>query len=72
MAKQLDKPRRFKVGERVRFTVGRRNIEGEIIEDRGNLGYGGVQIVRVAQPDDYSGEIEEFEVPVDEVELVEA
>jgi len=48
------------------------DYEGEIIVDHVNLGYGGVQVARVAQPDQYSGEIEEFEVPMDEVELVEA
>lgn len=37
----------FKVGDRVTFRIGENDIMATVIEDRGNLGYGGRQIVGV-------------------------
>lgn len=51
--------RRFRVGDRVRYTMGARKWVAWVVEDRGNLGRGGEQIVRlngspVADPENLS------------------
>jgi hypothetical protein len=38
------KPGRFRVGDRVRVPFGGESIEATIVEDRGNLGVGGMRI----------------------------
>lgn len=61
-------PARVKVGERVGVAVGGRLLEATVIEDRGDLGARGQQVVRlsigeqkrVATPEPY-----EVEMPVD-------
>jgi len=40
--------KRFKVGDRVRFWLGKHRRSGTVIEDRGNLGVGGTQLIRVS------------------------
>ena len=39
--------RRLKIGDRVKFPWGGTQLDGMIVEDRGDLGVGGEQIVRV-------------------------
>jgi hypothetical protein len=34
-------PGRYRVGDRVRILYGFRGVEGEVVEDRGNIGAGG-------------------------------
>jgi Ni,Fe-hydrogenase III small subunit len=41
------KKQRFQVGDRVRFRLGTNLISGPVVEDLGNIGVGGDQIVRV-------------------------
>jgi len=60
-------PARVKVGERVGVSVGGRLLEATVIEDRGDLGARGQQVVRLsvgegrrATPEPY-----EVEMPVD-------
>jgi hypothetical protein len=50
----------YRVGEKVRFTLGARSVVATVIEDRGRIGHGGEQIVRVAMPIDttYHSEFE--------------
>ncbi len=45
--KTKSKKRVLRVGNRVRFPFGADEVEALVIEDRGNLGVGGRQIVRV-------------------------
>ena len=60
--------RRFHVGENVRFTFGTLPVTGEVVEDRGPLGGGGRQIVRVRlDMDPYDPLF--FELPADELEV---
>jgi hypothetical protein len=37
----------FKVGDRVRFKLGAHRVVGRVVEDRGFIGVGGRQLVRV-------------------------
>lgn len=50
----------YRVGDRVKFKLGARDVVATVIEDRGLIGHGGEQIVRVATPPDstYHGEFE--------------
>jgi len=60
------KPGRFRVGDRVHLLVGWRDLEGEIVEDRGNLGVGGKRLYSVRiKPDEWN----ELLVPYLEDEL---
>jgi hypothetical protein len=64
-------PGRVKVGERVGVPVGRRTVEATVIEDRGDLGARGQQVVRLAVGGEGGGrgagapEPYEVELPVD-------
>ncbi len=61
-------PGRVKVGERVGVDVGGRLLEATVIEDRGNLGARGQQVVRLSvceQPRAAAPEPYEVELPVD-------
>ncbi len=61
-------PGRVKVGERVGVDVGGRLLEATVIEDRGNLGARGQQVVRLSvgeQPRAVAPEPYEVEMPVD-------
>jgi hypothetical protein len=54
-------------GDRVRYQVGSTTFHGRVIEDRGNLGVGGRQIVRieVVPASELDGEIRRFEMPAE-------
>jgi hypothetical protein len=52
----------FKVGDRVRFKLGAHRVVGTIIEDRGFMGVGGRQLVRVEVELDATY-LREFELP---------
>jgi hypothetical protein len=56
-------------GDRVRFQIGRSTFHARVIEDRGHLGVGGRQIVRIevvpASPLD--GHVEQFEMPAEDL-----
>jgi len=43
----MDRPL-YRVGDRVTFKLGVRDVVATVIEDRGFIGHGGAQIVRVA------------------------
>ena len=62
-------PARVKVGQRVGFSVSGRLLAAEVIEDRGDLGARGQQVVRLAVEDPMiPGEHFEVEVPVEWLE----
>lgn len=61
---------RLKLGDRIRFVFGDAEIEAIVIEDRGNLGVGGRQIVRI-RTEIEPGITEEWETPAEGVDLVE-
>ena len=69
MASSVHKPRRpgrYQVGEHVRVSVGGRVVDADVIEDRGDLGASGQQVVRVAVKDDFNpADAFQVEVPVD-------
>src|SRR3954471_1146739 len=72
---QARKDRRLKVGTRVRFIFGAGEVEAEVVEDRGSLGAGGRQIVRVRLLGDWGasddgGEDTSFEMPAEELSPV--
>jgi hypothetical protein len=65
--------RRFRVGDQIAFTWGPGDkVPGVVIEDRGNLGLGGRQIVRFRATLSPGTEPVEMEFDEDEVELVKA
>ncbi len=65
-AHRVGRPVRVKVGDRVGVPVGGRVLAAEVIEDRGDLGAHGQQVVRLAVDDPMiPGEHFEIEVPVD-------
>jgi hypothetical protein len=60
------RPVRVKVGERVGVSVGGRLLTATVIEDRGNLGARGQQVVRLAVGEPIiPGQGYEVELPVD-------
>jgi hypothetical protein len=61
---------RIEVGEWVLLPLGEDPLEAQVIEDRGNLGYKGRRLLRVAVPMEEGGEPMEFEVP--EADLIRA
>jgi hypothetical protein len=58
---------RLAVGTKVRFKLGGRDVVGTVIEDRGPLGIGGVQLLRVRLRVAGTDEVMEFEVPATEL-----
>ncbi len=65
-AHRVPHPVRVKVGQRVGFSVGGRVLTAEVIEDRGDLGARGQQVVRLSVEDPtIPAEHFEVEVPVD-------
>jgi hypothetical protein len=65
-AHKVSTPARAKVGQRVGFSVSGRLLAAEVIEDRGDLGARGQQVVRLAVEDPMiPGEHFEVEVPVE-------
>jgi hypothetical protein len=61
---------RIEVGEWVLVPFGGDPLEAQVVEDRGNLGYKGRRLLRVAVPMEEGGEPVEFEVP--EADLIRA
>ena len=49
-ANRVATPARVRVGQRVGFSVGGRLLAADVIEDRGDLGARGQQVVRLADP----------------------
>jgi len=64
-AQTVHRPGRVKVGQRVGVSVGGRVLEATVIEDRGDLGAHGQQVVRLAVGDPISSDLFEVEFPVD-------
>ena len=65
-ATQRARPARVKVGEEVGVSVGGRLVRATVIEDRGDLGARGQQVVRLAVQSPAAGaEPYEVELPVD-------
>lgn len=61
---------RFRVGDKVAFTFAGRRRVARIIEDRGNIGRGGRQLLRVVYVG-RGGQFEQsFEVPAEDVTAV--
>ncbi len=64
----LAKPRKFKVGDRVRFQYVFERLKGVIIEDRGPIGAGGRQLYTVrAKFDPTTGSEIVLELPAEEL-----
>jgi hypothetical protein len=64
--------RRIRVGDTVAVSRGSRELIAEVIEDRGDLGVDGEQIVRIGW---FPAEVEEqveYEVPVSELRVLSA
>jgi hypothetical protein len=65
-AHRVSRPVRVKVGQRVGFSISGRLLTAEVIEDRGDLGARGQQVVRLSVEDPMiPTEHFEVEVPVD-------
>jgi hypothetical protein len=62
MAAEPDLPE-FRVGQAVMLRIGSGDLDGKVVEDRGNLGVGGERIFRIAVSFDEGSEPREFEVP---------
>lgn len=60
---------RLRAGERVTFSYRGHVVQAEVVEDRGDIGVGGRQIVRVRFGEDAS-DIAEFEMPATELTRV--
>lgn len=67
MAKRRAHATEFHVGDRVQFSFGGHPTVGTIIEDRGPLGVGGRQLIRVRVDVAETDETLEFEIPVSDV-----
>jgi hypothetical protein len=61
---------KIEVGEWVLLAFGEDPLEAQVVEDRGNLGYKGRRLLRVAVPMEDDDEPVEFEVP--EADLIRA
>lgn len=61
------KPRIVCVGDRVAVQFATRVIQAEVIEDLGEIGVGGRQLVRVRALEPTDGEYEEFELAAEEL-----
>jgi hypothetical protein len=61
---------KIEVGEWVLLPLGEDPLEAQVVEDRGNLGYKGRRLLRVAVPMEEGGEPMEYEVP--EADLIRA
>jgi hypothetical protein len=57
----------IEVGTPVGVNLGVRTVRGTIVEDRGEIGAEGRQLVRVEVPVTGTDEVRVFEVPVDEL-----
>jgi hypothetical protein len=64
-AQKLRTPPRLKVGETVEFPYGGGPATGLIIEDRGDLGFRGGQVIRVAVRTGWKNQVIRFEISAD-------
>jgi hypothetical protein len=61
------KAKKLKVGDRVAFKMGKRTVHATIIEDRGAIGVGGRQLLRIRVDADNTAEPSVFEIPAEDV-----
>jgi len=57
-----------KIGDKITYGIGKNKIDGVIIEDRGFIGVGGRQLVRISSF--FNEEIKEFELSVEDFEFI--
>jgi hypothetical protein len=65
------KTRSPRVGDTVTFQFGAHTASGEVIEDRGNVGYLGRRILLVSIGEKSDGRPTQFEIPADEVQVLD-
>ena len=65
---------RVKVGDRVSFQSGTRDLTARVVKDLGDIGVNGRQLVVVAVSanEDEGGEVREFDMPAEELVLIES
>ena len=63
--------RKIKVGDRVIRIVGQHRFPAEVIEDRGFIGSGGRQLMRIRRTEVSPDLAQPYEVPAEELELAE-
>lgn len=61
------KPKKLRVGDQVTLKRGTRLVKATIIEDRGNIGVRGRQIVRIRIEAKTAEEADVFEIPAEDV-----
>jgi hypothetical protein len=66
--KPASRGRRLRVGDHVRFVLGTSEVSAQVVEDRGDIGVGGRQLVSVMLQG-FGGDMETFEVAAEEVTL---
>ncbi|MEZ4224256.1 MAG: hypothetical protein R3B13_25125 [Polyangiaceae bacterium] len=69
MKTRRSKSARPEVGSRVVLTLGGRQVVATVIEDRGPIGHGGRQLLRVRVEFEDVGEAIEFELPAADVRV---
>lgn len=62
--------KKIRVGDRVVLHLGPRDIFAEVVEDRGYIGKGGRQLLRIRRVDVSPELAQPYEVPAEELELV--
>ena len=64
---------RVKVGDRVSFQIGAQVLNARVVKDLGDIGVNRRQLVVVAVTagEDEGGEVREFDMPAEELEIVE-
>lgn len=68
----LSRPQKtIRVGDRVILVVGERRLPAEVVEDRGFIGRGGRQLLRIRRLGVSPELSEPYEVPAEEVEVAE-
>jgi hypothetical protein len=75
MANKVASPGRrtkIRVGDRVLLHVGAERLPAEVVEDRGFIGKGGRQLLRIRRVDVSPELAEPYEVPAEELELAKA
>ena len=73
MASKVRSPnarKRIKVGDRVVLHLTDRDVYAEVVEDRGFIGHGGRQLLRIRRLNVGPELAEPYEVPAEELELV--
>jgi hypothetical protein len=67
MSQRTRKKPSFRVGDQVCFEFGGQMVVATIVEDRGFIGAGGRQLLRVRLPVEETDEGREFEIPAEDV-----